>query len=152
MKCIINDDVVLSRPLEGPLSAHIAAFAQWAVELWPGESENGAFRQPGSSNSSNRLLTAGRGVRIRLLAPSWLQASAGVSPGPGRIPSQLTSHVHRVVSLLKRWLLGTHHGAVFVRPLHGMRCGATTLINSRDVITLVFFQNFGKWPWLPVTR
>ena len=36
--------------------------------------------------------------------------------------------------------------------LHGMRCGATTLINSRDVITLVFFQNFGKCRWLPVTR
>ena len=30
MKCIVDDDVVLSRPLEGPLSAHIAAFAQWA--------------------------------------------------------------------------------------------------------------------------
>jgi site-specific recombinase XerD len=30
MKCIVNDDVVLSRPLEGPLSTHIAAFAQWA--------------------------------------------------------------------------------------------------------------------------
>jgi integrase/recombinase XerD len=30
MKCIVSDDVVLSRPLEGPLSAHIAAFAQWA--------------------------------------------------------------------------------------------------------------------------
>lgn len=30
MKCIVHDDVVLSRPLEGPLSAHIAAFAQWA--------------------------------------------------------------------------------------------------------------------------
>lgn len=30
MKCIVNDDVILSRPLEGPLSAHIAAFAQWA--------------------------------------------------------------------------------------------------------------------------
>lgn len=30
MKCIVNDDVVLSQPLEGPLSAHIAAFAQWA--------------------------------------------------------------------------------------------------------------------------
>jgi transposase-like protein len=26
-------------------------------------------------------------------------------------PSQLLPHVHRVVSLLKRWLLGTHHGA-----------------------------------------
>jgi integrase/recombinase XerD len=30
MKYIVNDDVVLSRPLEGPLSAQIAAFAQWA--------------------------------------------------------------------------------------------------------------------------
>ena len=32
MKCIVNGDVVLSRPLEGPLSAHIAAFAAWAQE------------------------------------------------------------------------------------------------------------------------
>ena len=30
MKCIVHDDVVLSRPLEGPLSAHIVAFAKWA--------------------------------------------------------------------------------------------------------------------------
>lgn len=30
MKCIVNDDVVLSQPLDGPLSGHIAAFAQWA--------------------------------------------------------------------------------------------------------------------------
>ncbi len=30
MKCIVNDDVVLSRPLEGPLSAHIGGFAKWA--------------------------------------------------------------------------------------------------------------------------
>ena len=30
MKCIVNDDVVLSSPLEGPLSAHIAGFAKWA--------------------------------------------------------------------------------------------------------------------------
>ena len=27
---------------------------------------------------------------------------------------------------------------------HGRRCGATMLMNSRDVITLVFFQNSGK--------
>jgi len=32
MQCIVNDDVVLSRPLEGPLSAHIAAFARWVRE------------------------------------------------------------------------------------------------------------------------
>src|SRR3989442_4287985 len=30
MKNIVNDDVVLSEPLDGPLSAHIPAFAQWA--------------------------------------------------------------------------------------------------------------------------
>jgi integrase/recombinase XerD len=30
MKCIVSEDVVLSRPLEGPLSAHIAGFAKWA--------------------------------------------------------------------------------------------------------------------------
>jgi integrase/recombinase XerD len=30
MKCIVNDDVILSRPLEGPLSGRIAGFAQWA--------------------------------------------------------------------------------------------------------------------------
>src|SRR5215470_14403300 len=30
MKCIVDDRVVLSRPLEGPLSAHIPGFAKWA--------------------------------------------------------------------------------------------------------------------------
>lgn len=29
MKTIINGQVVLSRPLEGPLSPHIASFAEW---------------------------------------------------------------------------------------------------------------------------
>ena len=32
MKCIVYGDVVLSRPLDGPLSAHIAGFANWAHE------------------------------------------------------------------------------------------------------------------------
>jgi transposase-like protein/transcription elongation factor Elf1 len=32
--------------------------------------------------------------------------------GQANSPSQLLPHVHRAVSLLKRWLLGTHHGAV----------------------------------------
>ena len=30
MKFIVSEDVVLSRPLEGPLSARIAGFAKWA--------------------------------------------------------------------------------------------------------------------------
>jgi len=32
MRCIVNDDVVLSRPLEGPLSAYVGAFAASARE------------------------------------------------------------------------------------------------------------------------
>jgi integrase/recombinase XerD len=30
MKCIVSEDVVFLRPLEGPLSVHIAGFARWA--------------------------------------------------------------------------------------------------------------------------
>jgi integrase/recombinase XerD len=33
MKCSVNDDVILSRPLEGPLSAYIAGFAKWARDV-----------------------------------------------------------------------------------------------------------------------
>ena len=29
MKCIVSDGVVLSRPLDGPLAAHIVEFAKW---------------------------------------------------------------------------------------------------------------------------
>jgi integrase/recombinase XerD len=32
VKCIINNQVVLSRPLEGPLAVHIGSFAEWASE------------------------------------------------------------------------------------------------------------------------
>jgi integrase/recombinase XerD len=32
MKCHVTDDVSLSQPLEGPLLAHVGAFAQWARE------------------------------------------------------------------------------------------------------------------------
>lgn len=32
MKCIVDNDLVLSRPLEGPLAGQIAAFATWARE------------------------------------------------------------------------------------------------------------------------
>jgi transposase-like protein len=35
-----------------------------------------------------------------------------VLEGQRQTPSQLLPHVHQVASLLKRWLLDTHHGAV----------------------------------------
>jgi len=37
--------------------------------------------------------------------------------GSGKTASELLPRVHRVISLLKRWLLGTHQGAVSVRYL-----------------------------------
>src|SRR6516162_2475330 len=43
MKYVVNDDVVLSQPLEGPLSAHLGAFAQWARDL--GYARGSRYRQ-----------------------------------------------------------------------------------------------------------
>ncbi len=43
MKCIIDGDVILSRPLEGPLSAHIPAFAAWARDQ--GYAQRSRYRQ-----------------------------------------------------------------------------------------------------------
>ena len=37
--------------------------------------------------------------------------------GNKRSPSTLLPRVHRVVSLLKRWVMGTHHGAVSLEHL-----------------------------------
>lgn len=45
---------------------------------------------------------------------------------------------------------GARPGATLA--IQPMRWGATTLRNSREVMILVFFQNLGKWRWLPVTR
>jgi hypothetical protein len=38
------------------------------------------------------------------------------------------------------------------RGSQSMRWGAMRLRNSVELMILVFFQNFGKWRWLPVTR
>ena len=49
MKFVIDDEVVLSRPLEGPLAGHITAFAKWVSEQGyarfpvPTSSARGAF-------------------------------------------------------------------------------------------------------------
>ena len=41
-------------------------------------------------------------------------------------------------------MLNTFHYAI--------KCGAVRLMNSRDVMILVFFQNAGKCFWFPVIR
>ena len=46
-------------------------------------------------------------------------------------PSELLPRVHRVVSLLKRWLLGTHQGAVSTEHLDGYLDEFTFRFNRR---------------------
>ena len=53
-----------------------------------------------------------------------------------------------------RWRYRTGQPRVSVLPtrLYVVRCGVTRLTNSRDVMTLVFFQNLGKCRVFPVRR
>jgi transposase-like protein len=51
--------------------------------------------------------------------------------GQPRSPSELLPRVHRVVSLLKRWLLGTHQGAVSIEHLDGYLDEFTFRFNRR---------------------
>jgi transposase-like protein len=51
--------------------------------------------------------------------------------GHQKSPSELLPRVHRVVSLLKRWLLGTHQGAVSIAHLDGYLDEFTFRFNRR---------------------
>lgn len=51
--------------------------------------------------------------------------------GSGKTASALLPRVHRVASLLKRWLLGSHHGAVSRRQLDGYLDEFTFRFNRR---------------------
>jgi carotenoid cleavage dioxygenase-like enzyme len=44
--------------------------------------------------------------------PLNFYSTSFVEPRTGQTDSKLLPRVHRVVSLLKRWILGTHQGAV----------------------------------------
>jgi hypothetical protein len=79
-----------------------------------------------------------------LRAPSSVVEHVTFNHGvPGSIPGGPTSFL-RIRLLAPSWLLFK------ATPRNEMRCNDTD--NSRDVITLVFFQNLGKCRWLPVTR
>jgi len=51
--------------------------------------------------------------------------------GQQKSPSELLPRVHRVVALLKRWLLGTHQGAVSIEHLDGYLDEFTFRFNRR---------------------
>ena len=54
MECIVDCDVVLSRPLEGPLSMHIAAFAAWSRQA--GYMQHSRWQRVHLANSFSRWL------------------------------------------------------------------------------------------------
>ena len=81
MRCIINDDVVLSRPLEGPLQAHIAAFAQWASEQ--GYAWGSRYRRVLLAAGFSRWLGAGRPTAARLNRASETVPAISRPTGPG---------------------------------------------------------------------
>lgn len=52
-------------------------------------------------------------INIHLLIPgAEFFCNIGVIRGSGASAAQLLPRVHRIVSLLKRWILGTHQGAI----------------------------------------
>ena len=51
--------------------------------------------------------------------------------GKKKTPSELMPRVHRVISLLKRWLLGTHQGAVSQKHLDYYLDESTFRFNRR---------------------
>jgi integrase/recombinase XerD len=118
MKCIINDDVVLSRPLEGPLSAHIAPFAMWAraqgyaqrsryrqvllaagFSRWLGQQAVGV-RGVSAEQSTRYLRCRGRRVQVRPDDPAVLRQflaflrQQGVIPEEKMAPRRLTPVEH----------------------------------------------------------
>jgi integrase/recombinase XerD len=66
MKWVVNDDLHLSQPLEGPLAAHIAGFARWASDR--GYSQYSRYRQVLLATCFSRWLGQ-QAVSLRHVSP-----------------------------------------------------------------------------------
>ena len=127
MKCIVNDDVVLSRPLEGPLSAHITGFAKWArdegyaspsrwrkVSLaagfsrWLGQ-QAVSVRRVSSEQVARYLRSRGRRMQIQRGDAAALRQfidllrRQGVVP-PEKVPPRRLTPVEQAVEAFARYL------------------------------------------------
>ena len=100
---------VSARSLEGFLTAAVARPATIATDGWPGYA---------------RLAAAGYGHEPLKLAASWGDAAL-------RLPA-----IHLVFGLAKRWLLGTHHGAVSAKHLPAYLDEFVFRFNRRTARTL----------------
>ena len=106
MKCIIDEDVVLSRPLEGPLAVQIPAFAKWAREQgyarysryrkvllaacfsrWIGQQAVG-LRRVFSAHLARYLRSRARRVQIQTGDATALREFMSFLHGQGAIPAE----------------------------------------------------------------
>jgi integrase/recombinase XerD len=69
MRCIIDDEVALSRPLEGPLAAQVPAFAKWAREQ--GYARRSRYRQVRLAACFSRWIGQ-QAVRLRCVTSEHL--------------------------------------------------------------------------------
>jgi integrase/recombinase XerD len=127
MKCIGNNDVVLARPLEGPLSAQVTEFAKWAREeryafrsrrqkvllaacfsRWLGQQAIG-IRHISSEHPARYLRSRAHHVKIQREDAATLRQfldflrRQGVVPAE-KIPLPRSSPVEQVVLTFKRYL------------------------------------------------
>ena len=128
MKCIVSEDVVLSRPLEGPLSAYISGYAKWVrdegyslysrhrqVRLaawfsrWLGD-EGVDLSNVGSRHVSRYVRTHARQVKIHRGDVAALRHFVGFLRLEGlipeeRIPTHERSQIEQVVQEYEWYLL-----------------------------------------------
>ena len=67
--------------------------------------------------------------------------------GQAKSPSDLLPRVHRVIALLKRWLLGTHQGAVSLEHLDYYLDEFTFRFNRRRSREANCFPGLSSRPW-----
>ena len=70
--------------------------------------------------------------------------------GKKKTPSELMPRVHRVISLLKRWLLGTHQGAVSHKHLDYYLTSSRSERMNLNRISTEDFQDFLCVPLCPL--
>jgi integrase/recombinase XerD len=128
MKCMVNNDVVLARPLEGPLSAYIPGFAQWTREeeyafssrqqkvhlaacfsRWLGQQAASMHRRVGPEHAARYLRYRARHVQIQADDAVTLQQffdflrRQGAVPAE-KIPSPRLTPVEQAVRAFKCYL------------------------------------------------
>jgi integrase/recombinase XerD len=157
MKCIIDEGVVLSRPLEGPLAAQITAFAKWASEQgyarysryrkvllaacfsrWIGQ-QGVSLRRLSSEHLPRYLRSRARRVQIYQEDAAALKQFMSFLRGQGVIPVEKTaprrpSPIEQVANAFERYLRNERSLA------------EATIINYVSFVRAFLAHRFGHGP------